>query len=740
MGQAHSKYAPSIAVKQVQDPAAYIYQGIWTDWTKGSDTWGLTLTLHPDNAVLVTSALAVFVTLAGSQLWTIVRFTLHQTGSRPQPVPSTPNHTKQQVILRNAPTDLATARLMAYDAWISRGRGKGRKLSPRAIWISVVAIVHALLFMVAGTFSNLAISTGSQVDGTAVLSRSSHCGIWNETYFDIVAGGNNPSSSETLDLSTKYIAKQVANVQLSVESRINAKPQDRLDYRRITTCAVLNDTDRVRDWDGEIDVTSDVFERKTAHAYYGPSSYKHTDWTYAYSNFASLYDNFTVQVTTPYQVDAEIYWALSDPAYSTSDFEPIEGLLQSSADVSLFFLSFSGMYLEAIDDPWFSANRLHEVDIPVPLMRRRFARDAAISTMGCTEQHQFCTHDKICTPFGGFDQVQNHQPFVEAMTGHRNATFDRMLRAIAFSSMKEVVEKLSVTNSPLLAVNEIATANTVVSMPLPATQWQRELMYWHSIAMAQVQRNVVQWSSGQIAPDPQFLLPPQEEQDKWFCQNQLIPSTVYQSFSIMSIILILIFGMLIIVVSLNVEALARLLRRCLRRSEPRKDWDNDDMLKLPGKFRDSFWRPRPPPKDKNKSPTTPTTPTSRWGRSPSALAPPSTGLSNDTTAVSWTRCSSPTLPPADRVIPVITISTEASHVDQSSSPYSSRRPHRDSWMAISLNELEAATHSSNSPAQAQPEDRKRLSRTLYEVCHSPSMQRLKNPLNFHVPRPRGSWI
>lgn len=784
---------------QAQDPAAYVYQGIWTNWTRGSSTWGLTLTLHPDNAVLVTSSLAVFVTLAGSQLWTIVRFTLHQTGSRPQPVPSTPNHTKQQVILRNAPTDLSTARLMAYIAWFSRG--KQGKVSPRAICISVFALVHAILFMVAGTFSNLAISAGSPIEGTAVLSRSKHCGTWDPAYFDVVAAGNNPETDETLAMSNEYITKAVANAQLSVEYArkcylsqqtsgqvlsacnvmkkprlkwtnrsnescpfggelcdresnvivyetetinshhhlgINAKPEDRLDYRRITSCAVLNDTNLVRDWDGAIDTEGDVFERKTAHAFYGPSTYKGTEWTYAYSNFAALYDNFTVQVTTPYQVDAELAYAAADPAWSVSDFEPISELQQESADLILFFLSFSGMYLEETDDPWFSAHRKREFSNAPPIMQERFARDAAISTIGCTEQHQFCTSDGVCTPYGGFDQVQNDASFNAALDGHRNATFDRMLRAVTSGGMKEVVEKLSVTNSPLLAVNEIATGSTVVSLPLPIDQWERELTYWHSIAMAQMQRTVVQWSSGQISPDPKYLLKPVEEQDKWFCQNQLIPSTVYQSFSIMSIILIAIFGTLVIVISLNIEALARVLRRCLRRSKPRKDWDNDDMLKLPGSFRDSVWKPRPPPKDKH--PATPSTLYS--GASPSKKAPmktpPSTGTSIDNEMGSWTRSSSPTLPPADRSIPAITISPvpcETSHL----TPHPIHRVDRDSWMAISLNGLDTTSVPIDTSGES-PREHKRTSISLPDIGNSPTMQRLRNPMHFHVPRPPGSWI
>ncbi|ETN38438.1 uncharacterized protein HMPREF1541_06473 [Cyphellophora europaea CBS 101466] len=611
------------------DPAANIYQGTWTDWSKSNSAWGLTWTLCPDNAVLVTSALAVFVTLAGSQLWSITRFVVHQAGTRsPAASPSTPNHKKEQVILRNATTDLATARLMAYLAWKSRKRAG--KMYPRTVSIAIFALLHAIVFMVAGTFSNLAISAGSPVEGSMVLSRSKHCGIWNETYLALTNGYTNADSNETLSLSVEFNAKVTHNVQLSLEYAqkcylaeesfsymssicntlkkprlnwttqltgtcpfesslcrtdatvmvmdtgkinshddlgINAKPSERLDYHRVTTCAVLNDTGRVTGWDGTILSSSSGAasnqSSNIAKAFYGPSFEKRTDWTYAYSNFAQFFDNFSTIATVPYQVVSMNAWAPSDPVWSLSDFEPIDEMSQGAADLILFFLSYTGTYATEIDDPWFSAHRRQSFDGSPALLETRFARDSAISTIGCTEHHQFCTTKGICTPSGGFDQVQNDANFNNALTPHQNATFDRILRAATQGSLRAVVNGLAVTSTPLLAISQIAVGSTVVSMGLPETQWQRELNYWHSISMAQLQRTIVQYATGQIAAQSEYLLPASEAQDKWFCDNLMIPSTVYQSFSILKMILILLFGAAVITISLNIEAIERSARKCL---------------------------------------------------------------------------------------------------------------------------------------------------------------------------------
>jgi hypothetical protein len=642
------------------DPGAHVYEGVWTDWSKGSSR-GLTWTLSPTRSIILTNAMALFVALTGVQLWTIVRYILHQMRAPPMPVPLTPHLHKQQVILRNAGSDIATARLMLAHAWSSR-RSTGKR-SKTSYLIGVFAVSYTLLFMTAGVFSNKAINTGSVNGDALVLARSKNCGIWNGTYQDIVEDGDYSNLNE-FGIYIQHAAKLAQDVQISLEyaqscysqdqSRkylpsicstfkvpnlawkaedgpcpfapymchsgspsivldtghidthdtigINAKPSDRLKYRRITTCAVLNDTYHVSGWNGS--VTSTTAERReaaTAEAFYGPSLYKETNWTYAYSNFASFYDNFSAQVTTPYQLDSERAFALADPQYSTSDFEPIAELAQEAADLTLLFLSFTGTYMGQVDDPWFSAHQPGSFASGLPFLQTRYSRDTAISTLGCTEQHEFCTHDNICTGLGGYDQVQNSKVFINALSPYQNATFDRMLRAVSFSSLPHVVENLALTTTPMLASNETLSGGSgaFVSKPLPETQWQREITFWHSISMAQLQQTIVEWATGQIAPQPQefpYLVQPIEAQDIWFCNNVMVPSNVYSSFSLVSVIVIVVIGTMIIIASFTINSIAAAISKCLGRPKPRVDWDQDDLL------RDSIhWKIDKPLKDKKRS-------------------------------------------------------------------------------------------------------------------------------------------
>lgn len=794
-----------MAEEEAQDPAAYIFEGTWTDWSKANGAWGLTLTLYPDKAVLVTSGLAVFVTLAGIHFWTIVRFTIHQLWAPAGQAATTPNLSKQQIILRNASTDFTTARLMTVLAW--KGRQRTGKPSPRAITIAVLAVLHAALFMVAGTFSARAISTGSADRGNSVLSRSPHCGVWNQTYDGLANVGPNLFSTDTLALSVQADAKKRHSVQQSLEYAqncyragntpgrrflspacntfqktrlnwntyddwcpfdssvchndtkaivlesevidthhhlgINAARGDRLTYQRKTTCAVLNDTNYIKDWDGFIPLGEVADSQKTAYAFYGQSLQKagQPNYTYSYSNFAAFYDEFTTQVTIPYQVDAELAYAAAEPAWSVSDFTPIRELQQDSADLTLLFLSFTGKYLDPVKDPWFSATTLEKVpDAPQELLRNEYSRDRAINTLGCIEQHKLCTSNHVCTPYLGFDQVQNVDFFNAVLNARQGVTMDRLLRAVTGGSMREIVGQLAITNTPLLASNASAIGSRVISMGLPPDQWKLEVQNWHSIAMAQIQRTVAQWSTGQIAAEVRFLERPQTTEDKWFCQNLIIPSVVYQSFSIMAIILILIFGTLVIVISMNIQRLALLVHRCFKRKAPKKNWDLDDMLRLPG-IRESIWKPRPPPKDGSKSSSWQSVGAavkdlrnaarlSRMSRSP--YSEPA-GDRN-----SWKRSSSPTLPNIDAAISSQHSSEKRGWNTHLAPPVISD-PDRDSWMAISLDGLDATVPAAPLPTVKRDSTKPRI-RPVPDERPPAFFQRFKGPKQYHLPGNPSNWV
>ena len=136
-------------MQQALDPTAYVFEGLWTDQTKAGAA-GLTLTLCPSSSNLLIATLGIFVTMAGSQFWTILRFVLHQIRATPQSKTTSMLHQHQQIVLRNAATDLTAVRLFIVLSWAWRTRA--RRPFRSAVLIVLLALGHSILFMLAGTF------------------------------------------------------------------------------------------------------------------------------------------------------------------------------------------------------------------------------------------------------------------------------------------------------------------------------------------------------------------------------------------------------------------------------------------------------------------------------------------------------------------------------------------------------------------------------------------------------------
>jgi hypothetical protein len=615
---------------EAQDPTAYIFQGFWQNLGKVSSK-SLTLTLRPTNATILTNTLALFVAMSGGQLWTIIRFTLHQIRASSRSEMFDMAHNQQQIVLRNATTDVATARLMLNLAWASRENA--RKVMITCVTIFILAILNATLFMAAGTFSNTLIDAGSEV-----LSRSPHCGLWNQTYFNIVSNGPNPTSESAFQLSVEFLAKEINDVQQSLQFArdcymsgpsqywdstcgtfqaprlnwttasngtcpfgdevcsdhsqtivldtgmidthndlgINALPGDRLGYRRVTTCTALNDTGHTTDWIRQDDGSLQAF------ANYGPSVLQETDFTYSYSNFADFFTDFTGVSTTPYQLNAQVAFGAGvapDPSNAgTSSFEPITALTRTDADTTVVFLSFIGKYTGPVADPWFEANSVSHRDSPLPLVSTNFARDKPIGTLGCVEQHQLCASAGKCTPLLGLNGVQENIAAKFNLSSNQKVTLDRLTKANGISALNFIVGQLAHSSMPLLAMNLTATETTTLSLPVPDDQWQLEVGYWHSVAMAQLQRTLIEYGTGQISPNTKYIVPGTGA-DAVFCRNIMIRSTVYSSFNVVALAVIVGFGTIIIGLSLTIERVAAWLQqRWNRGSYGRQLWVDNDML------------------------------------------------------------------------------------------------------------------------------------------------------------------
>ena len=147
-------------------PADAIYTGLWTDWTHGR-IQGWTLTLSSRSGAYLIAFLAIFVRLAGGQLWDILCYILFQTRSTRRPKDGL--FWQQQALLANKPSDGRA--MFRFSALALAWRRKAARPMWRTMPLILTAVVHFILFVLAGVFSSRVTQSHSNV-----LLRSLYCG------------------------------------------------------------------------------------------------------------------------------------------------------------------------------------------------------------------------------------------------------------------------------------------------------------------------------------------------------------------------------------------------------------------------------------------------------------------------------------------------------------------------------------------------------------------------------------
>lgn len=255
-----------------------VYTGTWTSYSRGLAT-GATITLTSRNASLLVAALSIFLIVVGSQFWTILSFAIHQVNATNKATDAL--HCQHQVIFRNAGTAIGAAReLFVLPFPWHRGQPMSKAFSMNVLrsWAwAFLAFTNFCVWAAAGLFS----SSITKSAGSNILVEPGACGLvydnttetgWASKTLNstVIADtharacyGNSGSSvqcnlfvrrripwhertnascpfrtgfcSATLELDTGYVDSHG-------DLGINAPLKNRISYRRVTKCAVINPT------------------------------------------------------------------------------------------------------------------------------------------------------------------------------------------------------------------------------------------------------------------------------------------------------------------------------------------------------------------------------------------------------------------------------------------------------------------------------------------------------------------
>lgn len=143
-----------------------IHTGLWQNYDQPG-ILGATLTVSASTGILLSSFLALFISWAGMEVWSLLSFTIHQCRSRI--VDSNALYHQQQVLLREDLTDWKFLWLIlkTVGAW---RKVKGVSIRGSLV-LALLAFLHAVLFTTASLFSaSVATANGE------VLVKSTNCG------------------------------------------------------------------------------------------------------------------------------------------------------------------------------------------------------------------------------------------------------------------------------------------------------------------------------------------------------------------------------------------------------------------------------------------------------------------------------------------------------------------------------------------------------------------------------------
>lgn len=552
-------------MSQAGSPPEYIFKGVWVNQNRGQ-VLGSTLTVDPYAASLLTPAIALLISIAGSQLWRLFQFALHQaraTSENRQLL-----YHQQQVILRNTGNDLNTIYRLIRTAFAWRHQ-EGARVFRRSLPLVLWSTLHFSIIVLAGLFSTWLLEAGDDV-----LSRSQFCGTFSQSYIDsldavstsnltdqgitlmqeythyhnaryvyvqqhvdICRNGENgtegcdmmpvgslgwkgrvlpsscpfdqdmchPSLEGALSLDTGYLSSHL-------DLGFNAPKKDRIAFRLSAQCAPLNDAKYGTGWQN-VSATNGVPAREIADVYYGPSSLNSRNATFSQTR---QYMDCDQRIAAPaYLLDSVFAVAGGSIATGDANFDPIHDLQRTDADTSLISLVSNSLYTAPVLDPWFSAQDqiLDTNAFCLGDNRTVYGRELPITTMGCTQQWQLCNTeepgsnaDEQCTTPMGLDYLQDYlaTPQRDINFNHRQiASAKRVVASAMSSSFYYVINALASSNGQLVKAASQMAANT--GPALPAGQWQIEAQNWMSILMGVLQQTSLDFGTGQFAASTSYI-------------------------------------------------------------------------------------------------------------------------------------------------------------------------------------------------------------------------------------------
>ncbi|KAH6697298.1 hypothetical protein F5X68DRAFT_238683 [Plectosphaerella plurivora] len=587
-------------------PDLPVYTGFWRNWgaRDGTDTFlNLHLTVSRSDGAVITAFLALFLSAAVAQIWPIFCFIIHQARS------TTSKHTglyhQQQAILSNtfsptaaavsflklagsclvilAAAGLATSRVQLISGEVlTRSDTCGWSLEPPYPYDSMTNVSQeevaskGISLVTWGRWAatnSLEYVRNSYRDSEASESEDDResaepgkCRQFAKSALPTNSASVPCPFAEDICGLPEAFQVETGKIDSNRDLGINSNAADRLLVRKVLTCVPINAEEKhSTEW---------LEDRLDSHAYLFGEKYKYynlgnqsesLDYTWIVGNYSvSASDAEKERQVISLGAAAHLH-GTGRPRYEAylQPFTPIPDLQVKNADVTVLILGNNARYNSPVDDPWFRAKRTTDqtgaarrMEVPVN-WDKAYISDRLISTLGCTEEYQFCTGE-TCSEMGGIQYHETNPYFGLELSDAQKAVFNLVHNAL---TSVLVARGVTWTGPSVLRAHEFLWYGNgeYLSTSLPPDHWKSEVTNFMHLMMAVTQRLVVEYATksdvtinsatGQISAKT-LVYKPKKPEEQELCNRIRVRDARFTNFSVVGLVATLLIGGLVTLVNL----------------------------------------------------------------------------------------------------------------------------------------------------------------------------------------------
>ncbi|KAF2464395.1 uncharacterized protein BDR25DRAFT_271861 [Lindgomyces ingoldianus] len=580
----------------------HIHTGGWFNWSHNA-AFGNTITISSRSGYFLVAFLTLYVTIAGSRFWVIMAFIVHQEITNSKEYDGM--HIQQQAILRNSEAPMSAAVSLARIAF--RWRGVAKRPLLRSLPLLLLALSSLGAFRAASILTaEVTKAAGNETlidspgcsywapssedplnqggfrtkvaaDALAAASYSRACYSTNSTastqcgaYMARKLGWNGTSGvhcpfSPSLCFPSLSAVYQMDTGQLNshFDLGLNAQEEDRVAYRRLTTCAPINATKFLST---------------------GPDGSGNTYYNYSLGNIQDLYPGNLSFIYNDHSVSDRISYQLTafSPDVSANWTSEIQTIPAEQADITIAFISANSVVFDVSNtDLIFGATK--------STVRRQRGKDQTfylpdnfVTVLGCVDQHQFCRPST--SQCSSLSRVRTLRESTQGLNlnSKQNAAVRYIWNAIYYNNIYWTIGPRGAAS---LRASE--SVYQYLQHELSNTQWITEVQGWFDASLARLQQAMVEIAMGPSSQNPgiNYTRPgsdPQNSFEENLCRTQILRSTgKYQNFSVLGIAIIVAFSSFFIWLSFMIGTATGWVQRWIHKGEDRRlQWLLDDSLQL----------------------------------------------------------------------------------------------------------------------------------------------------------------